>query len=242
MITTREQLKQYALRALGEPVIQVNVADVQLEDRLDEAIDYYQMYHYDGSERIYLKHQLTNQDKINGYIDLPDNIKGISRILALSTNTSNSILNYETNFRMNQIANLNTAGLANYQITMNYLQMIDTLLAGQPIIRFNKNNAKLYIDMNWEKLTIGQYIVVDCYAVIDPEIDIKMYNDLWMKSYLICLFKRQWGLNLSKYQGMQLPGGVTMDGQAMYDNAVSEQQQLEQICQNEQSLLDMFTG
>jgi hypothetical protein len=242
MIRSREELKQYALRALGAPVIEVNVADEQLEDRLDDAIEYYNMYHYDGVERMYLKHLITDTNMTNKYIQLPDGIRGITRVFSLNANSSNSILNYETQFRMDMIANLHNSNITDYQMTMNHLQMLDTLLSGQNQLRFNKNNGKLYIDMNWDKLSPFHYIIVDCYQAIDPELETKMYDDVWLKSYVIAKFKMQWGQNLSKYNGVSLPGGVTIDGQSMYDTAVSELSALEQQAANESGLLDMFIG
>jgi len=242
MIRSREQLKQYALRALGAPVIEVNVADDQLEDRLDDAIEYYNMYHYDGVERMYLKHLITSTNMTNKYIQLPEDIRGITRVFSLNANSSNSILNYETQFRMDMIANLHNSNITDYQMTMNHLQMLDTLLSGQNQLRFNKNNGKLYIDMNWDKLSPFHYIIVDCYQAIDPELETKMYDDVWLKAYVIAKFKMQWGQNLSKYNGVSLPGGVTIDGQVMYDTAVSELSALEQQAANESGLLDMFIG
>lgn len=242
MIRSREELKQYALRALGAPVIEVNVADEQLEDRLDDAIEYYNMYHYDGVERMYLKHLITDTNMTNKYIQLPDDIRGITRVFSLNANSSNSILNYETQFRMDMIANLHNSNITDYQMTMNHLQMLDTLLSGQNQLRFNKNNGKLYIDMNWDKLSPFHYIIVDCYQAIDPELETKMYDDVWLKAYVIAKFKMQWGQNLSKYNGVSLPGGVTIDGQSMYDTAVSELSALEQQAANESGLLDMFIG
>lgn len=242
MIRSREELKQYALRALGAPVIEVNVADEQLEDRLDDAIEYYNMYHYDGVERMYLKHLITNTNMTNKYIQLPDDIRGITRVFSLNANSSNSILNYETQFRMDMIANLHNSNITDYQMTMNHLQMLDTLLSGQNQLRFNKNNGKLYIDMNWDKLSPFHYIIVDCYQAIDPELETKMYDDVWLKAYVVAKFKMQWGQNLSKYNGVSLPGGVTIDGQSMYDTAVSELSALEQQAANESGLLDMFIG
>jgi hypothetical protein len=242
MIRSREELKQYALRALGAPVIEVNVADEQLEDRLDDAIAYYNMYHYDGVERMYLKHLITSTNMTNKYIQLPDDIRGITRVFSLNANSSNSILNYETQFRMDMIANLHNSNITDYQMTMNHLQMLDTLLSGQNQLRFNKNNGKLYIDMNWDKLSPFHYIIVDCYQAIDPELETKMYDDVWLKAYVVAKFKMQWGQNLSKYNGVSLPGGVTIDGQSMYDTAVSEISALEQQAANESGLLDMFIG
>jgi hypothetical protein len=242
MIRSREELKQYALRALGAPVIEVNVADEQLEDRLDDAIEYYNMYHYDGVERMYLKHLITDTNMTNKYIQLPDDIRGITRVFSLNANSSNSILNYETQFRMDMIANLHNSNITDYQMTMNHLQMLDTLLSGQNQLRFNKNNGKLYIDMNWDKLSPFHYIIVDCYQAIDPELETKMYDDVWLKAYVVAKFKMQWGQNLSKYNGVSLPGGVTIDGQSMYDTAVSELSALEQQAANESGLLDMFIG
>ncbi len=242
MIRSREQLKQYALRALGAPVIEVNVADDQLEDRLDDAIEYYNMYHYDGVERMYLKHLITSTNMTNKYIQLPEDIRGITRVFSLNANSSNSILNYETQFRMDMIANLHNSNITDYQMTMNHLQMLDTLLSGQNQLRFNKNNGKLYIDMNWDKLSPFHYIIVDCYQAIDPELETKMYGDVWLKAYVVAKFKMQWGQNLSKYNGVSLPGGVTIDGQVMYDTAVSELSALEQQAANESGLLDMFIG
>jgi hypothetical protein len=242
MIYTREQLKQYCLRALGDPVIEINVSDEQLEDRMDDAIAFYGMYHYDGTERIYFKHKLTQQDINNRYVQLPDNIIGITRIFSLNTNSSNSILNYETQFRMDMIANLHSSNIVDYQMTMNHLQMLDSLLSGQTLLRFNKNNNKLFIDINWDKLTSDHYIMLDSYSIIDPEVNTKMYRDIWLRQYVTAKFKAQWGQNLSKYQGVSMPGGVTIDGQSMYDLAQSEIAALEQQAIGESAPLDMFIG
>jgi hypothetical protein len=143
---------------------------------------------------------------------------------------------------MDMIANLHNSNITDYQMTMNHLQMLDTLLSGQNQLRFNKNNGKLYIDMNWDKLSPFHYIIVDCYQAIDPELETKMYDDVWLKAYVVAKFKMQWGQNLSKYNGVSLPGGVTIDGQSMYDTAVSELSALEQQAANESGLLDMFIG
>jgi hypothetical protein len=209
---------------------------------MDDAIAFYGMYHYDGTERIYFKHKLTQQDINNRYVQLPDNIIGITRIFSLNTNSSNSILNYETQFRMDMIANLHSSNIVDYQMTMNHLQMLDSLLSGQTLLRFNKNNNKLFIDINWDKLTSDHYIMLDSYSIIDPEVNTKMYRDIWLRQYVTAKFKAQWGQNLSKYQGVSMPGGVTIDGQSMYDLAQSEIAALEQQAIGESAPLDMFIG
>jgi hypothetical protein len=242
MIQSREQLKQYCLRTLGAPVIEINVADEQLEDRIDEALQYYSMYHYDGLERMYLKHQITQEDFDNKYINLPYDVRGVTRIFSFNYSSRDQLLNFETQYRLDIIANLNTASLSDYQITMNHLQLIDHVLAGQILIRFNKNNGKLYLDTNWSKLTVGSWIVIDGYQLIDPEIETRMFNDPWLKLYVTALFKKQWGSNLSKFSNMLLPGGVSIDGQSIYDTAYSEQKELEQQLVDEQSPASLFIG
>lgn len=242
MIHTREQLKQYCFRQLGSPVIEINMDDLQAEDRIDEAIDYYNMYHFDGMERTYMKYQLTQEDVDNMYIDLPYEVKGVIRIFSLNYTSANSLLNFETQYRLDIIANLHTASLADFQITMNHLQLIDNLLSGQTLLRFNKNNGRLHIDTNWRKLHADTWIVIDCYTIIDPEIETLMYNDMWLKQYTTALFKRQWASNLKKYQGMSLPGGVTIDGQSLYQESIDEISLLEQQLRDEDLPFPIYIG
>ena len=243
-VTSRQQLKQYALRALGYPVIQINVADEQLEDRIDEAIEYFHLYHYDGIERMYLKHQLTQTDIDNGYISVPDYVYGVKRVLPFSgiSNTSADLFSVQYQTVIQHIHDLTQMDIINYSMTMQYISMLDQLLNGYPQFEFNKIGGKLYLEIRKTKLVPNQYILLECYRALDPEQNTKMYNEPWLKDYTVALFKKQWATNLKKYQGMQLPGGITIDGQTMYVEATQEISDLEESLMTKSAPLGFLVG
>lgn len=243
-VTSRQQLKQYALRALGAPVVQINAADEQLEDRIDEAIAYFHLYHYDGIERMYLKHQLTQTDVDNGYISIPDYVYGIKRVLPFSgvSNTSANLFSVQYQTVIQHINDLTQMDIINYSMTMQYISMLDQLLNGYPQFEFNKIGGKLYLEIRESKLVPDRYILLECYRALDPEQNTKMYNEPWLKEYTIALFKKQWATNLKKYQGMQLPGGITIDGQTMYVEATQEIAELEEQLMSKSAPLGFVMG
>jgi hypothetical protein len=242
-VTTREQLKQYALRALGAPVVQVNVANEQLEDRLDEAIAYFQLYHYDGIERMYLKHQVTQPNIDNQYITLPDYVYGVKRVIPFRQGSSSqNLFDVQYQLRLNDLYELTNTSMVYYSMVMQHMTLLDQMLNGYPQFEFNRLGGKLYLEVNKTKLILNDFIIVECYRALDPVTNTKMYNEPWLKQYVEALFKKAWATNLKKYQGMQLPGGVTIDGQSMYLEATQEIKDLEEDLMTKSAPLGFVVG
>lgn len=244
-VATRQQLIDYCLRSLGEPVVEINVDEQQIEDRIDEAIDYFRLYHYDGIEKIYLKHQITEQDVENKYISLPDSVYGITRVfpIAAGTSTSKSIFDLQYQLRLNDLYDLTSTSVIYYTQVMSHLALLDMTLNGHPLYRFNRLNNKLYIEASWvDEMLPGNYVLVECYRALDPTDAPKVYNDPWLKHYCTSLIKKQWATNVKKFQGLQLPGGVTIDGDKLYSEAADEIKALEEELLNKSAPLDWFLG
>jgi hypothetical protein len=244
-VTSRQTLIDYCLRALGEPVVEINVDDQQVEDRVDDAIEYFRLYHYDGIEKVYLKHQVTQEDIDNQYFEVNDLIYGVTRVfpVASSTSTSKSIFDMQYQLRLNDLYDLSSTSIIYYTQVMSHLALLDLTLNGQPLYRFNRLNNRLYIDTSWKNnMGVGNFILVECYRALDPADAPKLYGDNWMKHYTTALIKRQWGANLSKFSGMQLPGGVTIDGKAMYAEAQTEIKELEDDMMNKSAPLSFSMG
>ena len=232
---TRQGLIDYCLRALGAPVIEINVDDYQLEDRIDEAIQYYQEYHSDAIVRVYRKHQVTSDDITNQYITLPDNLLFVNRIFPFSSSKhSTGMFSVDYQIHLNDIFDLHQAeGLVHYEMTKQYLSLIDRQVNGmQQLSTFSRHQNRLYIEADWSsKIGEGEYIIVEGYETLDPDTYTDIYNDMLLKKYLTALIKRQWGLNLIKFEGMQLPGGVTLNGRQIYDDAVQDIEKIEEDMQ-----------
>lgn len=226
--TTRAEFKEYVLRGLGKPVIQINVSDEQIEDRIDEALSIFWDYHFDGSEKIYYKHQVTLQDKTNKYITLPENIMGAVSVFDLGTVIgAGDMFNIQYQIALNDLYTLTSQSMVPYVMAMTHIQFLQQILVGKKPIRYNRHRDILYIDMNWESVNVGDYLVVEAYQVVDPEQYVDAWKDRWLYRYCKALIKRQWGENLKKYSGIQMPGGVTFNGQHMYDEADEEIKRIE---------------
>ncbi len=229
--TTRETFKAYCLRALGAPVIEINVSDDQVEDRIDEALSYYADYHFDGSAKIYFKHQITQDDKDDKYITLPENIIGAVSLFAIgggwgATSPDNLFdINYQ--IAMNDLYNLTNQSMISYYMTREKLNLMQELLVGKQPIRYERTRNQLHIDMNWDKVKVGQYLIVEAYEVIDPEEFADVWKDRWLARYTTALIKQQWGLNLTKFTGMQLPGGLQFNGERILSDAQNEIKDME---------------
>lgn len=238
----------YCLRKLGAPVVEINVDDDQVYDRVDEALQYYQEFHYDGVERIYLKYQVTTTDITNGYIPLNDLIIGVRTIFPFSgdntSGASNGLFNLQYQLRLNDLYDLTNTSLVYYNTVRDYIATLDFLLNGQKPLRFNKNQNRLYIDQSWaNEIMVGQFIIVDCYRAMDPAVYADMWNDMWLKRYAVALIKKQWATNIKKFSGLQLPGGVTLDGDKLYEEAHDEIEKLEEQIQTTFSLpADFMVG
>ena len=179
-ITTREGFKEYCLRKLGKPVIEINVDDDQVEDRIDEALKYYWDYHFDGTEKVFYKHQFTEQDKINKYITLPENIIGAVNIFDIGDYiASNNIFNIRYQIALNDLYTLTYQSMVPYYMAFQQLQLLEQLLIGKQQIRYNRNTNKLFIDVSWDKIIVGQFLVVEAYSVVDPVEFNDVWNDRW---------------------------------------------------------------
>lgn len=233
-ITTLDDFKRYCLRSLGAPVVTVDVTDEQIQDRYEDALRKYHDFHYDATERTYLKHQITQQDYDNKYIPLPSNVMGVNKLIRQRASAGGSgdasLFNVEYQFLLNQMHLLWSAGnIAYFEHTMQHITMMDQLLNGQPTIRFNKTVDKLYVDVNWAKnMNVGSYVVIECYVALDPTTNTKIFDDLWFKRYTTAMIKRQWGENLKKFGGVQMIGGTVLNGQQIYNEAIEEIQRLEE--------------
>jgi hypothetical protein len=315
--TSREQLKQYCLRALGHPVVEINADDDQLEDRIDEALEYWRQYHPDGIEKLYMKFQITASeanlttsvaanfmlgervtsssggtaqvakeinrqssgtklllrnvrgtfaggDTITGttsnvtalldslvlgtydkkYVEVPDLVYGITRVLPFSqASSSKNIFDLQYQLRLNDLYDLTSTSIIYYKTVMSHLALLDLELNGHPLYRFNRRQSKLFLDINWDTdLALGDFVVVECYRALDPAENAKVWDDAWLKHYVTALFKKQWAVNIKKFSGIQLPGGVTLDGDKLYDEATGEVKDLEDELITKAAPLEFFLG
>ncbi len=225
---TKEEFKQYCLRQLGAPVIKINVAKEQVDDCVDSAVNFYQHYHYDGVFETYYVYSLTDQDKINKFITLPDSIIGVSDILDMGTSLdSNNIFDVRYQLALNDFHNLSTSSIIPYYMVFQHLSFLQEILVGKKPIRYNEMDNKLYIDMNWNQLQTGMYIIIKCFEKVDPEKNPKMWADHILQKYTTCLIKQMMGNNLKKYGDMKMPGGVSFNGQRIYDEATQERNEIE---------------
>jgi hypothetical protein len=232
---SREQLKEYCLRRLGFPVIDINVDDDQLEDRIDDALSKYREFHYDGTDETYLAHKVTATDIRNKQIKVCDNIIGITRVLPITgssissqSGTGFNIFDINYQIRLNDFYNLLSSSYTYYYIARQHLSMLDMIVTGELPFSYNKKNNILEIQMDWNsRLTAGDYIVFEGFRIVDPEVYSKIYSDNWLKSYTTALIKRQWGSNLTKYANYTLPGGLVVNGDKIYTDAVDEVEKLE---------------
>ena len=285
---TRATFKEYCLRNLGKPVIDINVDEDQVEDRIDEAIQYFSQYHTDGVERMYLKYKVTADDKVRlrknndftvfeegtyadnielesgtntdlegagdllgedgkaihldssnlvstkyeenqNYLVIPDSVLSVINIFPLSDRANLNMFDVRYQLRLNDLYDFSSTSIVHYELTMRHLDFLDHILVGEKPIRFNTLSNRLYIDMDWaEDIDADEYLIIECYRQLDPTQHTRMFDDIMLKRYATALIKRQWGQNLSKFNGTAMLGGVTLNGPELFSTAISEQQKLEE--------------
>lgn len=224
---TRAQFKEWCLRKLGKPVLEVNVDDDQVEDRIDEALSFYYDYHFDGTEKTYVKYQVTAQDRANGWIPVPENVIGVVNVFPVGGILSGSgIFNAQYQFVLNNIHDFASYDMINYVMTFQHLAFMQELLTGKVPLRYNRHVNKLYLDTDWKRINDGEYVVYECYKVVDPETYSDVWKDRWLGEYATALIQEMWGRNLTKFVGMQLPGGLTFNGEYILQDAKMTIQQL----------------
>lgn len=245
MVNNREQLKEYALRALGAPLITIDVTEEQIDDRIDQAISFFNEYYWDGITKELFKHKVTAEDITNKYITIPDHIWSITRVFSTANSASGqpNIFDLEYQLRMNDLRDLTSTSMIYYTQVMSHIALLDYMLNPQRQFRFNRLSGKLFLDLNWEaKIREGEYILVEAYAALDPNESPKMWDERLFKEYVIALIKAQWGTNIKKYSNISLPGGVMLDGQALYQEGTDEMREIEDYIKNNSAPLDMFLG
>ena len=255
---SRSDLINYCKRQLGAPVLEINVADEQIDDLVDDALQYFHERHYDGVVQTYLKYKITQDDIDRGlgrggsnpigivtttasstidgssvsfnfeensnYLQIPPAVIGITKIFRFdgaNTATSN-MFSVKYQLFLNDMYYFGSTEILTYAMTKRYLEDLDFTLTTEKQIRFNQRQDRLYLDIDWESVVVDDYLVIDCYRLIDPNDFPRVYNDYFVKKYLTALIKRQWGQNLIKFNGVKLPGGVELNGRQLYDDAEKE--------------------
>ena len=257
--TTKATLKSYCLRALGFGVIDINVSDDQTDDRLDEALQYFAQYHYDGIEKMYLKHLITSDEVTRArsdasttatdtadnsitatwkegknFIPIPSAVVSVVQVFPFTdTGAGSNMFDIRYQLRLNDLFDFSSTSVIQYQMTMDNIDLLQHILVGETPIRFNQHQNRLYIDMDWENDVTADvdYLVIECYRKLDPTTYTDIYDDIYLKRYATALIKKQWGANLSKFGGVTMLGGVTMNGETLYTQAIEEQNKLEEQIQ-----------
>ena len=251
--STRQGLIDYCLRRLGYPVLEVNVDDDQIDDLIDDAIQYFQERHFDGVERMLLKHEITKENKetlktgittttanstvgittttfteSQNIIQLPDHVLGVERVLKMDASTiSSGLFNIKYQIFLNDLYYYGALDLMNYAMTKTYLEDLSRIITPDTQLRFNKKNHRLYLDIDFGQLSDDTFIIIDGYRLLDPSDAPAIYNDFWLKRYATAIIKKQWGMNLIKFNGVLLPGGVQLNGRQIYEDALKEIEEIE---------------
>ena len=255
--TSKSTFKEYCLRSLGNPVIEINVDEDQVDDRIDEALQYFAQYHYDGVERVYLKHAITQAeidragtnssetatDKVDnsitaawtegkGFIPVPDSVMSVIKIFDFTDKNTTNMFDIRYQLRLNDLYDFSSESIIHYQMTRQHLDYLDHILVGEKPIRFNQHQNRLYIDMDWTNdLAVGEFLIIEAYRKLNPDTYTDIYDDIYLKRYATALIKRQWGANLSKFEGVQMLGGVTLNGAKIFEEAQADIEKLEEQIQ-----------
>jgi hypothetical protein len=266
--SSRAELKEYCLKQLGKPVLEINVDDDQIDNLMDDAIQYFHERHFDGIERVFLKHQLQPGEKdilrsgketttasssvgistvsweeATNFLKLPDTIIGVNSVFKVDSSTiSSGLFNIKYQIFLNDLYYYGALDLLNYAMVKTHLEDISRILTPDVQLRFNKKQHRLYLDIDWKQVDADTWIILDCYRIVNPVDFPKIYNDFWLKRYLTALIKRQWGQNMIKFNGVQLPGGISLNGRQLYEDAVRELEEIEQKLKSEYEMppLDMI--
>ena len=263
--SSRQGLIDYSLRKLGYPVVEINVDDDQIDDLVDDAIQYFNERHYDGIEKVFLKHQLSQNElnsirtgvttttatstvgittlsytETNNFIKLPDHVIGVNNVFKIDSSTiSSGLFNIKYQLFLNDLYYYGALDLLNYAMVKTYLEDLSRLITPDIQIRFNKKNHRLYLDIDWSQMSPNNYLILDCYRMVNPADASSVYNDWWLKKYLTALIKRQWGQNMIKFQGVLLPGGIQLNGRQLFDDAIKEIEEAENQLKTEYELPPM---
>ena len=245
---SRSDLITYCKRQLGEPVLQVNIDDEQVNNVIDDAIQFFQENCYNGMERAYLTHSITadditrfkdvvvtssgttNWNEATNYIAIPDHVLGVSKVYGLASNSIRSnLFGVEYQLYLNDLYAFGSIDILNYFMTKQYLATLDMVLNNGSFqqFRYTQRRDRLYLDIDPNFLTEDKYLLIEAHRMIDPNDATEMFNDMFLKRYATSLMKKQWAMNLIKYNNVQLPGGVTLNGRELYTDALGEIEKIE---------------
>ena len=230
-ITTRQNLIDYCLRRLGAPVTEINVDDDQVSDRIDDAIEFFQEYHFDGVEKVFLKKTLDQDDINNEYIDVADAVISVLRILPIPNFNAfqTGFFNEEYQLRLNDLENFRSSAMIDWAMSQVNFSLVEHLFHVQPTLLFNRKQDRVYLETDWDdKFDVGTILIIEAYRALDPATYPDVYNDMFLKKYATALIKQQWGSNLKKFTGVTLPGGITLDGQTIFSEATEEINKIEE--------------
>jgi len=230
-ITTRQGLIDYCLRRLGSPVTEINVDDEQVSDRIDDAIEFFQEYHFDGVEKVFLKHTMTQTDIDNEYIAVADPVISVLRVLPIPNFNAfqTGFFNEEFQLRLNDLENFRSSTMINWAMSQTNFSLVEHLFGVQPTLLFNRKQNKMYLETDWaNKFKVGTILIIEAYRALDPVTYAEVYNDMFLKKYATALIKQQWGSNLKKFTGVTLPGGISLDGQTIFTEATEEITKIEE--------------
>jgi len=260
-----DTLIDYAFRRLGEPVIDINVDRQQAEERVEDALDFFAERHFDGVQKTFHKHKVTGDDITNGYIDtsgitsgagmegqpVGKDILSVTKVLRFGGSQA-GMFSARYQMSLNDYFGVNrnmgggqSQGLASYDATKRFISLVEQYFEPEKQFRFSKVQNRLYIDMDWSKDTDEDdtFILIEGYSKLDPTTYTEIYNDRLLKEYVTALIKRQWGANLSKFEGVQLPGGVSLRGAEILSEAIEEIQRIEERVLLEYELpIDFIVG
>lgn len=224
----RASFKAFCLRRLGDGVITVNLSDDQIEDCVDIAVQYWNDFHVEGTEKVYFTHILTQAEINQMFITLPSNIIGAVDIFDLGdVYGMQNMFNIRYQIALNDLYTLTSVSMVPYFMALSHLQFMEQLLIGKQPLRYNRYDNNLFLDMDWSFVTPGQFIIVKAYQVVNPDVLTGAWQDRFLHRYATALMKRDWGNNLKKYGDMKLPDGNVIKGQQIYDEAIQEIKDLE---------------
>ena len=248
---TKAELKEYALRRLGKPVLEINVSDDQCDDAIDYTLQKFQQFHYDGAERVYLKHKITQADldraeatadttttssagnsewkERNNYLEIPQHIISVEGLFSFTDKGTANMFDIRYQMRLNDLYDFTSTQFYHYYMIQQHLGTIDFLLEGIKPTRYIATQNRLYLDMDWQAdVLLDQYFVIKCWRALDPLTWTEIYDNMWVKDYTAAKIKKQWGSNMTKFQNVQMPGGVTLNGEMIYNDAVQELKDLDE--------------
>lgn len=230
--TSREEFAEWCLRKLGHPdPIKIPITDEQVDDCIDEAVQYWADFHFDGTEKVYVSHLITQEDLDNKYIEVETDIIGIIRVFPVGAGAASiNMFDLRYQLRLHDLYDFTNTSYVNYVLTMQHLRTLEMLFSGETLIRFNRHTHRLYLDTNWASdMRLGEYIVFEGSRKLDEEDFPDMWSDRMLKQLAVARIKQVWGNNTKKYKEVKLLGGATMAGWEMYAEATAEIEKIEQL-------------